>query len=77
MKSVTHDLSKNMFIVEMERVYPLNSDWKDRSDWLADSINLTWQASSGPISYDILLRKHNITDNVLLPITTLSKYIKI
>ena len=38
---------KNMFIVEMERVYPLN--WlNNRFDWLADSINLTSQASSGP-----------------------------
>ena len=48
MEPITDDLSKqNMFFVEMERVYPLN--WlNNRFDWLADSINLTSQASSGP-----------------------------
>ena len=28
--------------------YPLNSDWKDRSDWLADNNNFTSRASSNP-----------------------------
>ena len=42
---------QNMFFVEILKVkivYPLNSDWKDRSDWLTDNIKLTSQASSSP-----------------------------
>ena len=45
MEPITDDLSlrkQNMFFVEMKSkncIYPLNSDWKDRSDWLADNNN--------------------------------------
>ena len=33
---------------KMKIVHPLNSDWIDRSDWLADNNNLTSRASSSP-----------------------------
>ena len=38
-------------------VYPLISDWKDRSDWLADNNNLTPRASSSPTFKRLLLSR--------------------
>ena len=48
---VTRPLVRDWFFVEIwkvEIVYPLNSDCKGRSDWLADNNNLTSRASSSP-----------------------------
>ena len=49
---------KNMFFVEMEceNCLSLNSDWKDRSDWLADNNNLTSRASSSPTFVKVLCK---------------------
>ena len=38
-------------------VYPLNSDWKDRSDWWEDNNNLRSRASSSPTFKKLLLSR--------------------
>ena len=71
MEPITDDLSlrkQNMFVVEIWKVkivHPVNSDWKYRSDCLADMNNLTSRASASPTFHSYfcqgIVLKYDIT----------------